>query len=275
MRNIYLFLFTLCCFPSVAWSGAWVPEVGSGYFKLGANYFEATDRFGDNDGFEEFTSESITLYGEVGLLDDLGLFVSAPFQDLEQTFDGDTTSESGLGDVEVGLRYKWFAEPFVFSTAFTVKIPEFYDQDAQLPLGNGQYDYELRALIGRSLGDLGYFGIEGGYRLRADEPSDEYRYLVEYGFSAGPNLYFRTKLDGIATVGNASNSTSSTLFSGNNLSITPEFDLGKLELTTGWNFNDSPTSSSNLGIEFTFTEDLYGDDALDGRTFQLALTYQL
>ena len=48
----------------------------------------------------------------------------------------------------------------------------------------------------------GYIGAEAGYRFRSEDPSDEYRYLLEYGISAGDNLYFRTKLDGTESAGN-------------------------------------------------------------------------
>ncbi len=270
-RSFFLAFFLISFFPSIAWSGSWVPKVGSGYHKVGFNYFEATKNFGEDERFEKFTNRSITYYGEVGVAKNLGLFTSVPFQDLEQTFDGEKTDGSGIGDVELGLRYNWFANPFVFSTALTFKLPYFYDEDDVLPLGNGQEDYELRALLGRSLGKFGYFGLEGGYRFRAGDPSDEYRYLIEYGFSIAKDVYFRTKLDGIESAKNASGGISSV----GNLSVTPEFNLGKLEVTTGWNFSSPANSSEGTwGTEFTWTKDLYGSNTLEGSTFQLAVVYQ-
>jgi len=124
-----------------------------------------------------------------------------------------------------------------------------------------------KILVGKSLGRLGYFGLELGYRFRTDAPSDEIRYLIEYGVSLNDNLYLRAKLDGIESANNAD-----TLFTtGGNLSRTLEFDVGKLELTAGWNFGN-PNDNGRWGAEFTYTDDVYGDNTLEGDGFQLALT---
>jgi len=128
-------------------------------------------------------------------------------------------------------------------------------------------------LLGKSLNNYGYFGAELGYRLRTDEPSDEIRYLLEYGISASDNLYFRTKLDGIHSVENADKLTTSASNSSLNLSATPEYDLGKLELTAGWQFG-KPQSDSQVrwGVEFTYNQDLYGSNTLKGDGMQVGIT---
>lgn len=265
-----LLLFFILAVPVSAFAGAWVPSVGSGYQKFALNYFEADDFFGENDEFESFESEFISYYFEVGVAKDLAVFGSLPLQDLSQTIGGQETSSFGLGDVELGLRYNLINGPFVLSTAFTFKAPYFYDEDAELPRGNGQEDFEGRLLFGKSLNEYGYFGIEAGYRFRTDDPSDEFRYLIEYGFNATENLYFRTKLDGIQAIGNAT--VSEDIFG--NLSTPVQFDLGRLELTTGWNFGKPRSAgSSRWGLEFTYTRDLYGNNTLQGNTFQVGLTY--
>ncbi|WP_086932814.1 hypothetical protein [Agarilytica rhodophyticola] len=260
-------LYTL---SQAAWSGAWVPQKGDGYAKIGYADYSADDFFGNNDDLGEFNGVNISYYGEQGLGNNIGIFGSLLYQDLEQIdSSGNLTESSGFGDTELGIRYQWQASPFVFSTSFTVKLPFLYDEDDELPRGNGQEDYELRFLIGRSLNQYGYFGIEAGYRLRVDEPSDEYRYLIEYGFNVNDNLYLRTKIDAIESAGNADTASTGT---NTNLSITPEFDLGRLELTAGWNFGEANTSNGRWGIEFTYNKDLYGDNALKGDGFQIGLT---
>jgi len=77
------------------------------------------------------------------------------------------------------------------------KAPYLYDEDSELPLGNGQEDFEGKLLFGKSFGELGYGGLEVGYRIRTEDPVDEFRYLVEYGFDLNERTYLRTKLDGI------------------------------------------------------------------------------
>lgn len=255
-------------------AGAWVPEVGSGYNKLAFSDFEATNFFGSNESFNEFEGQNTSLYIEQGIAKNLAVTLNTLYQEIEQIDSDDfRTSNTGFGDLEVGFRYNLVNGPYVLSTALTFKLPNLYNENDELPLGNGQEDYEARLLFGKSLNRYGYFGLETGYRYRTSSPSDEIRYLVEYGFSATKNLYFRTKLDGIASVGNADSTIAGAdTTTVANLAVTPEFDIGKLELTTGWQFDKAKSNSSQWGVEFTYTRDLYGSDTLQGNTYQFGIT---
>jgi len=247
-------------------AGAWVGEEGTGYTKLGFSSYKAEDYHGANPSFVDFESTSTSLYVEYGLGNDFAIYGSLLNQSYDQrdTIAG-TSSASGFSDTEIGIRYQWQANPFVVSTSFLIKTPFLYD--AGDGLGNHQYDYEAKILIGKSLNEYGYFGTEFGYRLRQGAPSDEYRYLFEYGFSATENIYFRTKLDGILSANNADNVTANT----GNLSNPFEFDSGKLELTGGWSF-DKSSALNGFGVEFTYTREIYGDNILEGDRFELGLT---
>jgi len=246
-------------------AGAWVGAEGTGYAKLGFATYSANDYLGTNSTFVDFESKSASLYAEYGLGNQFALYGSILNQsyDQEDTASG-KTSASGFGDTEIGIRYQWQANPFVVSTSFLVKTPFLYDADDGL--GNDQTDYEAKMLIGKSLNEYGYFGVEFGYRLRTDDPSDEYRYLIEYGFDITNHLYFRTKLDGILSANNATD-----MVNNGNLSNPLEFDSGKLELTTGWNFDNS-SALKGYGVELTYTREIYGDHILQGNRFELGFT---
>jgi len=245
-----------------------VAEKGKGYTKVGISDYSATEFFGEQPDLGEFEGSSVSFYGEYGLGSNWGIYTSVLYQDIEQTnASGESTSNSGLGDLDIGLKYQWQADPFVLSTSFAVKLPNLYDEDDELPLGNGQEDYEFRVLLGKSLNRYGYLGFELGYRFRTDEPSDEIRYLIEYGVNLSENFYLRTKLDGIESANNADVSAAI-----GNLSVTPEFNIGKLELTAGWNFGKADSSGKRWGAEITYTDDLYGDDTLSGDGVQIGLT---
>lgn len=247
-------------------AGAWVGAKGTGYSKLGFATYNAESYKGNNPTFVDFQSTGTSLYAEYGLGNNFAIYGSLLHQSYDQrdTALGEN-SASGFGDADIGIRYQWQADPVVISTSFLVKTPVLYS--AGDGLGNNQTDYEARVLIGKSLKEYGYFGAEVGYRLREGDPSDEYRYLLEYGFSANKNLYFRTKLDGILS---ANNSDSVPINSGN-LSNPFEFDSGKLELTTGWNF-DKNNTFKGYGIEFTYSREIYGDNILQGNRFEIGLT---
>ena len=249
-------------------AGAWVGAKGDGYVKLGFATYKAENYHGINPTFIDFESTSTSLYAEYGLGNKLALYGSL----LNQSYDQRDTvagksSASGFSDTEIGIRYQWQANPFVVSTSFLIKTPFLYD--AEDGLGNHQNDYEAKILIGKSLNEYGYFGAELGYRLRQGDPSDEYRYLFEYGFNATDNLYFRTKLDGILSANNSDASAVSVNMG--NLSNPFEFDSGKLELTGGWSF-DKNSALKGYGVEVTYTREIYGDNILEGNRFELGLT---
>lgn len=245
-------------------AGAWTPEPGSGYYKFAGNYLSADDSFGpDAPGFEEFTDTNFTFYGEYGLAENVGLFASVPYKELTRTDNGVEVENTGVADVDLGLRWQHTQGDDIVSTQYLVKLPFFYDEDDALPLGNGQIDAEIRVLYGTSLGSRGYFGFEIAYRARFEEPADEFRYLLEYGFNATDRLYFRTKLDGIHSLSNSD--------SGGNTAANPalnlEFDLGRVELTAGWKLHE------NWFTEFTATPAIYGDNTIRGTNYQLAIIF--
>jgi hypothetical protein len=252
-----------------ALAGAWTTAEGSGYNKLAVSGYEATNFYGESEGFGEFKGDNYSLYAEHGLRDDLTFFGTLLYQNLEQSnSEGLKTDNTGFSDLELGIRKRLIDGPTVVSTSFLVKLPYLYDEDDELPLGNGQNDYEARILVGRSLYPYGYIGIEAAYRIRTEDPSDEYRYLLEYGISAGDNLYLRTKLDGTESAKNGEKISGG----GINLSATNEYNLGKFEFTVGWAFDKSNGAKSKWGLEATYNQDVYGDNALNGGGYQVGLT---
>ena len=254
----------------VAYAGAWVPENDDGYAKFGIQTYSAEDFFGVNDEFAEFNGTNLSFYGEEGLGKGFAFYGSVLYSDIEQiSTDGSRVASEGFGDFEVGLRKSLVSDPFVLSASILAKLPWLYDEDDELPRGNGQEDFEGRLLFGKSLYPYGYIGLEGAYRFRLEDPSDEIRYLVEYGVSFTKSFYFRTKLDGIAAVGNAD--ADLNVLEGN-LSLGPQFDLGTLELTVGWNFDVQGGNNGTWGVELTYSDNLFGEDIIQGQGVQLGFT---
>ncbi len=252
-------------FTADANAGAWTAKKGSAYHKFALNTFDATSSFGvTEEGFENFSDNNFTYYGEYGLQDNLTLFGSAAFKSISRTDFGVEVDNEGIGDVDIGLRYNFYDGDFVFSGQFAFKAPYLYSENAALPLGNGQEDFEFRLLFGKGLGKFGYVGLEAGYRFRVGDPVDEFRYLIEYGFNPTDNVYLRTKLDGTlnAQSGNNLDSTQSA-----NPALPLAFEVGKLEATAGYQID------KNFAAEFTFTSNIYGDNTLDGNNYQLAVVY--
>ena len=254
--------------PTASFAGAWTAPKGDIYAKSAINYFSTTERFGDDNlgGFERFRDVNASFYLEYGIEDNLTFFAATAVKDLRNTANGTSTDNFGIGDVDLGLRYNLIDGPFVFSLQGLFKAPFLYDEDDALPLGNGQIDVEGRALLGKSLGKLGYFGLEAGYRFRADDPIDEFRYLVEYGFDLSKSAYFRTKLDGTLGLGSVNDVVD--IANTANPSLPLAFDLGKLEYTVGYKLD------KKWSVEVTGTSNIYGENTLSGTAVQFAIVGQ-
>ena len=262
-------------FVDRAYAGAWTAPKGAAYHKFALNNFKSNKRFntsGDliaftDDGItpiSEFRDNNISYYGEFGLQDNFTVFVSTAYKDLEADSPTGPLASSGIGDIDLGARYNLYNGPKgVFSTQGLIKVPEAYDTDDSVPLGNGQYDYELRMLYGNSSLYPLYYGVEFGYRWRAQAPSDEWKYLLEVGYTLNPKFYVRTKLDGTYSVRNGA----MALDVSGNPTLSTEFDLGKAEFTVGY------VIRKELMIEGSWTPTAYGKNTAYGDTFQIAIIY--
>jgi hypothetical protein len=254
-------------------AGAWTAQTGAFYEKLSYNYYSANKTFdssrnrGGTPNNGKFTDHDISNYFEYGVTNDLTVLNALTYKWLENGDNTANTKGVGLGDVDLGLRYKLLDSNSIgiVSTQLLSKIPGAYGKNDALPLGNGQFDTELRLLYGRSLYPLipGYGNVEIGYRWRAEDPSDEVRYLLELGVDVTDSLFTRAKLDGTRSVNNGKKTDSS-----GNPAATNNFDLGKLDLTVGYKITPA------LGLEVSYRPDIYGKNTAAGANYSFALYFK-
>ena len=160
--------------PTQAYAGAWTAKQGENYLKGAVNYFDTSNRFGPEGTFENFSNKNFNVYWEHGIKDDLTFFATGSLTEIENRADGVETSTTGVGDIDVGLKYRLIDGPVIVSVQGLFKAPYLYSENSELPLGNGQEDFEGKLLFGKSFGDLGYAGLEVGYRVRTEAPVDEF-----------------------------------------------------------------------------------------------------
>jgi protein XagA len=255
------------------YAGAWTQEKGNSYHRLAANYYFSDREFDVNGNSRpmsdngDFRDINLSYYVEYGAIDELTVLASLYYKDIRREDDFFRHDAKGMGDVDLGVRYRLYSGNIgVIAAQGLIKVPELYDEDAALPLGNGQYDYELRLLFGRSLWPAipGYMNLEAAYRYRTKRPSDEFRYLVEAGSDLGKNFYARAKLDAIVGLGNADDATDAF----GNPTATLEYDLAKLDLVIGYQL------IRKWGLELGYTPALWGENTAKGATWTLAVTYQ-
>ncbi len=260
----------LAASASASFAGAWTAKQGAFYEKAAFNYYYSHETFnstgsrGGTPNNGKFTDYNLSNYFEYGLLDNLTAINSLTYKWLQNDDNALRSKGVGLGDVDLGLRYKLLDSDSIgiVSTQLLVKIPGPYGAKDPLPLGNGQVDTELRLLYGRSLYPLlpGYANLELGYRARAKDPSDEIRYLIEFGVDLTDAIYTRAKLDGTLSVDNGKK-----LDTNGNPTASNNFDLGKLDLTVGYKVEPG------WGFEASYVPAIYGQNTAAGATYSFAI----
>jgi len=274
ISSLTMAILLITASATTCFAGAWTQKSGGFYEQVSFNYYYSSNNF-DSDGHHKampnsgnFKDFNVTNYLEYGLLDRLTLINSLTYKYLKNDSDTYESKGYGIGDVDLGLKYKLLdSDRFgIFSTQMLFKIPGPYDRNDELPLGNGQFDAEIRLLYGRSLYPWipGYGNVEVGYRWRLEDPSDEIRYLVEFGVDITKTIYTRAKLDGIYCVNNGK----SNIDSSGNPTATNNFDLGKLDIALGYKI------TPNWGTELSYRPDIYGQNTAAGANYSLAVYYK-
>jgi hypothetical protein len=263
MACVFILLLAAKCI-----GGAWTMGTGELYERLSFNYYYADTEFsGNQDHLRKFIDMNVGNYIEYGLTDNITLINALYYKFLKKEDQSGDVSSNGLGDIDLGVKGKIAEGSWgVLSAQGLVKIPGLYHESDPLPLGNGQYDFELRTLYGRSLWPLipGYCNFEIGYRWRAGAPSDEFRYLIEFGSDFTKYIYGRIKLDSILSMENGSkyNNSGNPMASNN-------FDLGKLDIALGFRITNV------WGLEICYRPDIYGSNTTEGAAYTLALIYHI
>lgn len=290
------------------WAGAWTMPQGKLYTRLAYSEYDSqrffnengtTHAYAPNDEFKnkrrdfDYDEQTWSLYAEYGLLESLTVIGSVDYKETEWTYQSNgrklvdgvmttfdtgidkTAKSSGLGDINIGLRYRLIeTSSGALSLQGMYKTGEAYDEEdqdytADIQRGDGQEDFELKLQYGQSLYPMipGYMNAEAGYCWRSQGYSDEFRYLLEAGVDITQALYLRTKLDGRANFGNSDDLPSDRPIE---IDSNPyEVDLGKLELTCGYKL------TSQLAIEASYYNELYGASTTKGETWALALAASL
>ena len=156
----------------------------------------------------QYTSRAVFLDLYYGVTDRVDLGLQIPF--FRQTFENvgfrPPNTASGISDIRAFAKINLIQNPFVGSLTFGAKAPtgEFKSQDGLIPVGEGQWDFDFIAQIGRSLYPLpAYANLDIGYRVRlkneaiSRDPGDEWFFIAEAGYSPLNGLMLALKMEGI------------------------------------------------------------------------------
>ncbi len=132
-----------------------------------------------------------------GLTNRMDIKVQLPVFDVSFDDLSDERQSAGLGDLRIEPRYNLIRDPVVLTVGGTIKFPtgEFINDAEIVPVGEGQYDFDVFAEVGRSLWPAnGYVTGKIGYRFRTENPEtgiafgDEILWSTELGYRFSPKL---------------------------------------------------------------------------------------
>jgi len=218
--------------------GGWPQPKGSGFFKIG-QYILRSDRYFNPEGNIIDISPGVafyatSLYAEYGITDRLTGIVYFPFftrsvQNNLQKLDGtfvEGASLTGLGDTDITLKYGLIQNsPVVVSARLTLGLP-LGEQTQRLANGDGEFNQMIAIDASRSFYPAPiYASAFVGFNNRTNDFSDEFRWGVEAGYTAG-KFTFLARVNAIHSLKNGSPviSEQQGLFANNIefISFTPE-----------------------------------------------------
>ena len=189
MRLLKRIFILLCCLmlalagSQTSYGQAWLQPKGHAYVKLSLSDVTASEQFkfdggtkpyADNVEGDAFFDESLYLYGEVGLTNNVTLVALLPYKSirvLDATFDYET---EGLGSLMIGLRTGLKnvvgikASQHALAANFMLTLPTGYTRNFAPSVGTGQVDFQTTINYGLSLWPFpGYAQVGLGYRYRS------------------------------------------------------------------------------------------------------------
>lgn len=175
---------------SPALAQAFPQAQGSGRVITSVIYSQSDEGFddrGDTIDIPDYEKTEVYLLGEYGVTDDLTVLATPSFRSV--AVEG-AEDETGLGFTDIGVRYRLAQSGrLVLSLQGLVRIPGKTRQNTLAQIGQTDMEYDLRAQAGLSFGSGSFAILEGGYRLRSDDPPNEYHLDATVGLRAAPKVW--------------------------------------------------------------------------------------
>ena len=205
-------LLLLSCAAHSAEAGAWTFSKGVNWLKVGLMLQDTTERyFIDGERIPYFfdgRNQTRALFFEYvrGITDRWDVKAQLPFFNIAFDDIADERTSNGLGDLRIESRYNLVSDPLVLTVGGAIKFPtgEFVNDAEIVPVGEGQYDFDVFVEVGRSLWPVrGYVTGKIGYRFRTKNQEididfgDELIWRVEGGYQFAERIYSKIVLRGL------------------------------------------------------------------------------
>ena len=246
------------------------------YFLSGTQSFYSSETIFNSNGERlflplggVFTKYETNIYFEYGLENDVMFLANLFYFGLSYRDSIGMITNGGFGDQEVGIQFKLLNDVPSAALQFLVAFP-FYTNPGDPPLGNGQVDLQVTALVGSPFGytmSSGFWEAYLGIRKRFEAPSDQLRAGATLGLNISSRMIFLIQGNLILGLGNQDkvdqNLTFSQIFLRN-----LDFSLIKIEPALIYKFN------KNIWGYVGYSVDAFGRDVGAGRAFKLGIWFQ-
>jgi hypothetical protein len=229
----------MCMSYSLCLAGGWPMRPGRMLLSPSINYFYANkswDSLGVKKPFNDngrFTSLSFYLYGEYGISRRFTLVGSLPYLSNNYQQDNYKSANSGLGDLELGMRYYLANIKYIyyFSLQGTVITPLYTDPN----LGYKKHGAEVKIAFsgsGKVIGKNYYFNLENGLRQYFGESGPfQDRYSGVFGLTIDRKMHDQISIGASGTFSRSSLKAFST-----NLVSNQDFSFTQASLSYGHTF---------------------------------------
>lgn len=169
-------------FPVCAWAGRPLETDDADPVEKGKVQIEAAVGYVHDGQTHHFDFPLALSYGLIERLE-IGVGFGGQLEEREE-HDGDRDTESGIGDLELGAKFRFLDQKDflpAMSLAPTVKFPT---ADEDRGLGSGEMDYDLTLIVSRSFTDefAAHFNI--GCSWLGDSDDEEFNDVLHYGLAA-------------------------------------------------------------------------------------------
>jgi hypothetical protein len=186
----------------------WLLAPGDHYSAIGGSYFSA-DSYHQSDGSRSpleggglHEEKALFSYNEFGWTKGRTLILGFPFKSVTQrggsAADANGRTETGFGDLQLGIRFKVHEGPSALSVEADWLPPLGYNRNLQPPLGDGASSVAGKLQYGAPLGSRGFFELEGGYRMFIDKlsPTNQALAGATLGFWVGKSVLLAGNYEG-------------------------------------------------------------------------------
>ncbi len=203
MKNLKLNHFSILLLFTVVFSfqkseaqSAWTKKKGELYSQISFNTIPNYNSIYSDSEYttsREITDNTIQLYGEYGLSDDLTLLVNIPIKSIQTgaIIENSTfpltiseTSETTLGNLQVGVKHKLYSGKFVLAGQLNIEAnTSSFDISSGIRSGYDAWTFTPTLNIGRGYSNF-YFQAFTGVDIRTNSYSSNFKIGGELGITA-------------------------------------------------------------------------------------------